>query len=288
MAETYGSTSARMLTSEAAQKFREAGVDTSVLDAEILISHALGRTRTYLVAHPEYEPSLEEIERYREYVDRRSRREPLAYIIGCREFYGIPFEVSPAVLIPRPETEILVDFAIQCLRDVPDPMVADIGVGSGAIAVSIAKHVPKAIVYGTDSSFEALEIANGNAECIGVQDRVYFLLGDLFEQVVGKKFDLIVSNPPYIPTAEIDKLQPEISKYEPRQALDGGPDGLDCYRRLTAEASGYLRDGGILAVEVGAGQSDSVKELFQVHGFRNIRTVRDLSGIERVVTGEAG
>lgn len=276
------------LLREAVEKLREAGADTPLLDAEVMLSRILACSRTHLLAHPQTRPPREAVEWFAQSVSRRSQREPLAYIVGEREFYGIRFEVTPAVLIPRPETEILVETAVTVLQGVPDPTVADVGVGSGAVAVSIAKSVPEAVVYATESSEATLEVAERNANRAGVSDRVQLLKGDLLEPLAGRSFDLIVSNPPYVPSAEIDRLEPEIAKYEPRQALDGGPDGLDYYRRLGPDAPEYLKAGGVLAVEVGAGQSPAVAKLFQANGFQDVRSVRDYSGIERVVLGERG
>jgi len=278
----------RELLLRAVDELRAAGVDTPVLDAEIMLSRTLGRSRTELLAHPEAVPPQEVVERFSGWVSRRSRREPLAYIIGEREFYGICFEVSPAVLIPRPETEILVETAIGLIKGVPAPRIADIGLGSGAVAVSIAKAAPDAVIYGTESSVDALEIARRNAQRADTQNRTHFLQGDLLEPLAGMTFRLIVSNPPYIPGSEIEGLQPEIAKYEPRQALDGGPDGLECHRRLAGGAGAYLEDKGVLAVEVGAGQADAVERLFRAAGLRGVRSVRDYGGVERVVLGERG
>ena len=273
---------AEQLLRDAVAKLKEAGVDTPVLDAEVLLSRATCRSRTDLLTHPEYQPSSHAAAQFQEWVARRTNREPLAYIIGEREFYGISFQVTPAVLIPRQETETLVDAAIELLKDRTHSLVADIGLGSGAVAVSIARSLSNATVYGTESSKAALEVAKLNA--VGLY--AYFLKGNLLEPLSGMQFDLIVSNPPYIPTAEIDNLAPEISKYEPRQALDGGPDGLDYHRRLTSESPAYLKCGGTLAVEVGMGQAEAVKKLFTESRFVDVRSVRDLMDIERVVLGD--
>ena len=275
---------AEQLLRDAVERLKKAGVDTPVLDAEVLFSKTTCRSRTVLLAHPEFQPSSDEADQFDQWVARRESREPLAYIIGEREFYGISFQVTPAVLIPRQETETLVDTAVELLKDKTNPLVADIGLGSGAVAVSIARAVPHAVVYGAEASDEALGIAERNARHAGV--RVTFLKGDLLAPLAGERFDLIVSNPPYIPTAEIDALPPEISKYEPRQALDGGPDGLDYYRCLASESPAYLNCAGILAVEVGFGQGDAVSRLFEDSNFIGIRTEEDLMHIKRVVFGE--
>lgn len=279
------SPTARQLLQTVASRLRESGVDTPILDAEVMFAEASGKPRTYPIAHPEYQPPHEVIERFNDWIERRACREPLAYIIGKREFFGIDFEVTPDVLIPRQETEVLVETAVNVLSGICAPVVADIGLGSGAIAVSIAKSVPDAVVYGTELSTSALEIARRNAERAGVDSQTHFLEGDLFEPLAGLRFDLIASNPPYIPSDEIDHLQPEVSKFEPRRALDGGPDGLDYYRLITKRAPEYLKPGGILAVEVGAGEAAMVEELFSVNGFSDVRSIFDYGGIERVVIG---
>lgn len=276
----------RQLLKDAVEKLHKADVATPVLDAQIMLSQVSGCSRIELIAHPELQLSPKAIRKFTEWVNRRSQREPLAYIIGQQEFFGICFEVTPAVLIPRPETEILVETVIEYLKNLDKPILADIGIGSGAVAVSIAKNVLNVVVFGTELSQAALDVARRNVEHAGVQDKVQILYGDLLEPLDGINFDLIVSNPPYIASGEIDNLQPEIAKYEPKQSLDGGPDGLDYYHRLSAEAPDYLKAGGILVVEVGFSQSDSVKVMFENEGFRNVRAKKDYNGIERVVMGE--
>jgi release factor glutamine methyltransferase len=248
-----------------------------------MLSKASGLSRAQILAHPEKGVSTEAVERFSEWVIRRSTREPLAYILGEKEFYSLCFEVTPAVIIPRPETEILVETALSIVKQKRHPVVADIGLGSGAVAISIAKNLQDGLVYGTEVSAEALEVARRNAERMGVCDWVCFLQGDLFEPLEDRSFDLIVSNPPYIPSGEIDCLEPEISKYEPRGALDGGPDGLDYFRRIATSAPEHVRPGGALALEVGMGQAESVRTLLSAAGFNNPRSIKDYAGIERVV-----
>ena len=276
------------LLRDVAGRLKAAGVDRSFLDAEVLLSKASGLSRMYLLAHPETELSADTVSKFEGWVCRRETREPLAYITGEKEFFGLCFEVTPAVLVPRPETEVLVETAADLLKEIANPEVADIGVGSGAVAVGIATADPDAVVWGTDTSLVALEIASRNAGRLGVGDRARFIEGDLLSPLVGRLFDLIVSNPPYIRTEEIARLAPEIANYEPRQALDGGPDGLCYHRRLARDAPEYLKAGGVLAVEVGMGQARAVQELFRTGGFQNVRSVQDYSRIERVVLGEKG
>lgn len=272
------------LLSEASSRLLNAGVETPLLDAEVLLSRAADLSRTQLVAHPEAVPTLPQSDRFCQWIDLRAARMPLAYIIGSREFFGLEFEVSPAVLVPRAETEILVERTIELLHDKPCT-IADLGVGSGAIAVSLAVSLREAHIYGTDCSGEALEIAHRNAEKHGVGQRVHLRHGDLLEPLDGPDFDAVVSNPPYVPSAEIPNLQPEVALHEPHGALDGGPDGLDYYRRIVPGARLYLRQGGWLLVEIGAGQSAEVCAMFCEAGYIDVRAVPDLAGIERVVMG---
>jgi release factor glutamine methyltransferase len=273
------------LLSDASAKLREAGIDTPILDAELLLTRAAGISRTRMMMHPELVPPSWDVQRFLGFVKRRVEREPLAYITGEREFYGLLFDVTSDVLIPRQDTEILVETAVKMLSGIEHPTVADVGLGSGAIAISVAKTIPTAVVFGTESSAPALEIARRNAERHGVLSQVRFLCGDLLEPLKNMNFDLIVSNPPYIPSADIDKLQPEVARFEPRQALDGGPDGLDAYRRLVVDAPPLLHRGGILAVEIGIGEDDPVSAMFKAHGLTNIRVIPDYAGLPRVVTG---
>ncbi len=277
----------RELLNEASERLRESGVDTPRLDAEVLLARAADSSRTALIAHPEAVPTAEQTARFREWVELRAKRMPLAYIIGSREFYGLEFEVTPAVLIPRPETEILVEATVDLLKGRPS-VIADLGVGSGAIAVALAVALPDAHVYGADCSEPALEVARRNADRHGVGKRVHLRHGDLLEPLDGLDFDAVVSNPPYIRSEEIAGLQPEVALYEPRGALDGGPDGLDYYRRIVPDARAFLRSDGWLLVEIGAGQSSDVCALFRENGYTDVRAVKDLAAIDRVVLGRLG
>jgi release factor glutamine methyltransferase len=276
----------RQLLEEAVAGLRAVGVETPILDAELMMSGALACSRTEIITHSDMQPPQHIVDRFHDWVGRRSKREPLPYILGEREFYGFSFEVTPAVLIPRQETEFLVEAAVSFLPNRPSPAVADIGLGSGCVAIAIAKSVPGVIAYGTESSPDALAVACRNAERLGVLDQVRFAHGDLFGPLESLEFDMIVSNPPYIPSADIDDLQIEVRLYEPREALDGGLDGLDVIRRLTSEAMPYLKYGGALAVEIGIGESVAVECLFRSAGFEEVHTIKDYSGIERVVIGE--
>lgn len=257
------------------------GIENSRLEAEWMLCRVVGLDRMGLYLNFDRPLTPTELADYRGMVLRRSRREPLQYILGDQEFRGLDFEVAPAVLIPRHDTEVLVEEALK--RAKPDALILDIGTGSGCIAISLAKELPQAEVHAVDLSAEALEVARRNAERHGVQ--VQFHQGSLFEPVAGKRFDLAVSNPPYIPAADIEALQPEVRDFEPRSALDGGPDGLDFYRRIVEQAPGYLTVEGYVIVEVGIGQAHSVAELLPRYGFGGIFTTEDPGGIERVVGG---
>ncbi|HEY4743672.1 MAG TPA: peptide chain release factor N(5)-glutamine methyltransferase, partial [Desulfuromonadaceae bacterium] len=222
-----------------------------------------------------------ELAAYRAMVARRAKREPLQHILGSQEFFGLEFEVTPDVLIPRHDTETLVTEALGRMPGARS--VLDIGAGSGCIAVALAKQLPEATVVAVDISSAALAVARRNAEKHGVS--IEFLAGSLLEPVAGRRFDLVVSNPPYIPTGDIAGLEPEVRDHEPRGALDGGADGLDAYRILVPAARACLNPGGWLLVEMGICQADAVAALFRQSGFGEIHTARDAGAIERVVGG---
>jgi release factor glutamine methyltransferase len=279
------STTVSGLLASGIRELQIAGVDTPKLDAELLLVKASGLNRTEILTHPDLTLSSTVTKQYLAYLSRRFRREPLAYITGERYFYDLLLHVTPDVLVPRQETEVLVEAALSISQGYQSPTIIDIGVGSGAIALAIAKHAKNATVFGTDTSAGALAAASANAE--GYQN-VTFALGDLFDPFPDIGFDLVVSNPPYIPSADIASLQPEVASYEPHQALDGGADGLDAYRRLIPESAKHLKIGGSLAVEIGIGESNSVMQLCAASGFSNIRSILDYAGIERVVTAIYG
>lgn len=259
------------------------GVENARLESEWLLCAATGLDRVGLYVNYEKPLSDSELKSCREMVARRAQREPLQYILGTQEFCGLDFEVNPAVLIPRHDTEVLVAEALKKCGSALK--ILDVGVGSGCIAVALARALPAAAVWGVDSSPAALEVARRNAQRHGAAIRL--LPGSLFEPVPDERFDLIVSNPPYIPTADIAGLQPEVRDYEPHAALDGGPDGLDCYHSLVPQSPGHLAPGGWLMVEVGTGQAAQVKEIFSQTGcFTELFIASDPSGIGRVVGGK--
>ena len=259
----------------------EKGVENARLEAEWLLCAITGMDRVGLYVNFEKPLTDAELAAYRALVARRAKREPLQYLLGSQEFYGLDFLVSPAVLIPRHDTEVLVE---EALRRAPAAgSILDIGVGSGCIAVVLAKALPEADVRGVEKSSEALALAQKNIERHAV--RVTLFEGSLFEPFTGQRFDLVVSNPPYIPTADLADLQPEVREYEPIAALDGGADGLDYYRTIVPAAPEHLAPGGWLLVEVGFGQAEAVQGMFADAGFTHIFTAKDPSLIERVVGG---
>jgi release factor glutamine methyltransferase len=255
-------------------------------DAEVLLLHASGRSRTDLLAHGEDEFSLAESLRYKSLLDRRAKGEPIQYITGETEFYGLPFRVTPDVLIPRPETEHLVETVVALARSFVAPRIVDIGAGSGAISVALAHHLPKARITTTDLSEAALAIARENVRSNGVADRICFLQGDLLAPLAGEKFDIIVSNPPYVPARDRDSLSVEVREYEPLLALFAGEDGLDIYRRLIPAAFVALTSGGFIALEIGYGQADAVQNFLRAAGFAQIEFTPDLQSIPRVAAAQ--
>jgi release factor glutamine methyltransferase len=263
-----------------------AGVESPRLEAQLLLAQALGTRRAAVVAGIYAEPSEAQDRDFERLVQAREQRIPLAYLRGTQEFYGLTFRVGPAVLIPRPETELLVEFALEKMGSAG--VVADVGTGSGCIVTAILVHAEQARGVGFDLSSSALDIARFNVGHNGVADRVRLVRGDLLTAAAGARCDVIVSNPPYIPSVEIADLAPEVRDAEPRLALDGGADGLECYRRLARQALWALRPGGWLAVEVGRGQAPEVAALWQAAGWREIVTRPDLAGIERLVCGRKG
>ena len=271
----------RVALARAAAVLEKANIEEARLDAEILLAHALGITRAQLHAHPQGQLSSAELANYRQLIERRARHEPVAYIIGHQEFYGLDLLVDSRVLIPRPETELLVEKAIETSQR--RSVVTDVGTGSGAIAVSLAIHLPQVLVYATDASAGALEVAARNCRRHGVEDRVHLLQGHLLEPLP-EPVDLIAANLPYVSQAEWAQLPPEINCYEPRAALDGGLDGLDRIRRLLARAGEYLRPQGAILLEIGATQGEAVVALARCHfPAARVEIARDYAGLDRVV-----
>jgi release factor glutamine methyltransferase len=290
--------SIRTATREGAAVLARAGIESARLDAEVLLAGILGVRREDLYVQYARVLTAEEEKLFRDVLERRAIGEPVAYIAGRREFWSLDFAVSPEVLIPRPETELLVESALACLKRLPPPMTnpaggtgqfqaLDLGTGSGAIAVSLANERGDLAVWATDLSGPALAMARLNARRHGVAPRVQFFHGDLFEPVAGRKefFDVIVSNPPYIPSAELANLAPDVRDWEPGMALDGGVAGLDFYRRIIAEAPLYLTPEGFLLVEIGPDLAVRVRELLAASGqYEECAVHPDYSGRPRVVS----
>lgn len=264
------------------QYFSDKGVESPRLDAEVLLSHILGKDRLYLYVNFDQPLQSDELAAYREAVKKRVQRQPVAYIIGQKEFMGLDFIVSPAVLIPRPDTEILVEAILAKIQELPNLSILDLGTGSGAIIISLLAKVTSACGTAVDISREALKIAAVNAEKNSVYSRLTLLAGDLYGPVGDQVYDVIVSNPPYIPNADIAGLEQEVQR-EPAQALAGGHDGLDFYRRIVDSADKHLKSGGLLAFEVGINQAEAVADLGNKAGLMAEGIIKDYGGIDRVV-----
>jgi release factor glutamine methyltransferase len=260
-------------------------VESPTIDARLLLEAAAPVSRAEILADPHRTLDSEAEARLEDFVARRERREPVSQILGRKGFWTLMLNVGPAVLSPRPETETILDVVLPAFPPERAFSVLDLGVGSGAILLSILAERPKAKGLGVDVSEEALAVARDNAALLGLERRTALLRTDWTAGLGDASFDLVVSNPPYIPTAEIETLQPEVRDHEPRLALDGGPDGLDAYRLLAPEILRVLRPGGQFAVEVGIGQAAVVERLFQTAGAEEIVTHNDLAARARVVAG---
>jgi release factor glutamine methyltransferase len=297
----------------AIRRLAAAGCDTPRLDAELLLAHTLQQDRTWLYTHPQFSLDNKQLNSFETLLRRREQREPVAYIIGVKEFFGLEFEVNPHVLTPRPETELLVETALRIRKSPSQRMgngewgmghggslisnlqskiqnlkskIVDVGTGSGCIAISLTKNLPGASFLAIDASAEALQLARRNAERHGVADRITFLQGDLLQPLTSA-VDLIVSNPPYVSQPELVTAMPEVSRYEPHLALDGGPDGLDVIRRLLTQAREKLNPGSALMVEIGSNQGPVVAQLAKFHFPQaNSRIERDLAGRDRLLVVE--
>ena len=269
----------------ARDRLREAQVDSPVIDARLLVEAAAGVTRLDLITDP-YRPLSEaQAQALDAYVERRSRREPVSHILGRKGFWKIMVQVSPHVLTPRPETEVIVDHALRAFTEGEPFTVLDLGVGSGAILLAILAERPAARGLGVEVSEEALAVARENAANLGLANRTALLRGDWTAGLGADGFDLVVSNPPYIRTGDLAGLEPEVRDHEPRLALDGGEDGLRDYRVLAGEVLRVLKPGGLFLVETGAEQGEDVSGLFHAAGAQGVGVLKDLSGRDRVVTG---
>lgn len=255
-------------------------------DAETLLMHALSQNRAFLISHSKDLLAAQFLVHFEACIARRAVGEPIQYIVGEQEFYGLPFFVQPGILIPRPETEHLVEAALVAAAVWPKPRILDIGTGSGAIAVSIAHALPQSEVTAVDISPIALEVAARNATRNLPADRVRLLQSDLFSALPGEQFEIIASNPPYVPLADKEELSLEVRSYEPEGALFAGIDGLSIYRRLIPEAYDHLQSSGWLLLEIGYGQQQAISKLLQQAGFEKIAFLPDLQGIPRVAQAQ--
>jgi release factor glutamine methyltransferase len=268
---------------EGAQVLRAAGVTDARRESGSLLAHAIRRDRTFVVTHAEEPLESAAIDAFRKLIDRRAAGEPLQYLTGHQEFFKLDFEVTPDVLIPRPETELMVEISLELLKDDLDPFIADIGTGSGCVAISLLHELRVAHAIATDISPLALQIAQRNAARHGVTDRLTVIESDCFAKVnADRSFSLIASNPPYIRDDEMETLQREVG-YEPRTALAGGPDGLDIVRRLLREASPFLQPDGYFVFEIGFGQNALVEQLINREVWELTEMRPDLQGIARAV-----
>jgi release factor glutamine methyltransferase len=260
-----------------------AASDSASLDAQVLLCEVLGVERAYLLAHPEAELTDDSLTRFEALVGRAAQGEPLPYILGRRAFYDRELIVTPDVLIPRPETELLLEQALAAAQQLDAPVVADIGTGSGALAVTFAARIPAARVYAVDVSPAALAVARRNAEAQGVAERVEFLQGDLLSPLIERGIlpDIVMANLPYIAADEVPTLA--VSRYEPHLALDGGPDGLVLIRRLFDQLRGYRRPGMLVLLEIGAGQGVAVLEAAAVLPLASAAVHDDYAGLDRIV-----
>lgn len=271
----------------AAKELEQAGISEPFREANLLLGNVLSKPRAYLISHGSDILTAVQTDGFLEFVKRRMAHEPFHYITGEKEFFGLPFHVDRSVLIPRPETELLVSEAIEFLKGRASPKFLEIGVGSGCISVSILHNIREAVGKACDISEAALRTAAANAERHAVDGRLSLVLSDVFSGVAEQKFDLIVSNPPYIPAGDVAGLDPDVRDFEPRTALtDGTDDGLAIVRRIIHDAPGYLTKSGRVMFEFGFGQEAAVAPLFDARVWKNVRIEKDLAGIPRIAVAD--
>ncbi|MFO7447776.1 MAG: peptide chain release factor N(5)-glutamine methyltransferase [Ignavibacteriaceae bacterium] len=264
------------------------GIESPKLNAELLLAHILKFKRIDLYLSFDRPLKQNEIDDYRNLLKRRAGFEPLQYILGKVEFYGLSFKVNSSALIPRPETEILVEHVINFVNEnaVSPLRILDIGTGSGIIAVSLAKNLPDASITGIDISNDALELAKENAVLNSVDNQIEFVQADILNYGITDKYDIVVSNPPYVSLKDYAELKPELKVHEPRIALTDNSDGLNFYRQISSSSKNILKEGGRTFYELGQGQFEDVSKILEQNNFINIKTKKDYLGIERVITGE--
>lgn len=295
MTEVAIDRSVRSLLKQGIGQLREANVPSFTLAAELLLLHVANRDRTWLYAHPEEILSADTATQYFALIQRRASGEPTQHLTGKQEFWGLEFEVTPDVLIPRPETEHLIEVALDrlALRAGRSPLITgngltlvDVGTGSGCIAIALAKELPDATIYATDISAAALDVARRNAARLGFADRIRFLASNLFEALSPVRFDLIVSNPPYVGRGAAKTLAREVREHEPEVALYGGEGGYEFYAELVAQSHEFLKPGGLLVLELGHDSLPAVQLLLDPSRWTNIGVTSDLAGIPRVLAAE--
>lgn len=268
---------------EASRLLQTAGVPEARREAGSLLSFVIGKDRTFLISHAEDQLDDSALHRFREAVERRAEREPLQYITGVQDFYGREFRVTPDVLIPRPETELLVEAALEMIAGTPEPLICDVGTGSGCIAVTLLCERADARAVAVDVSEAALEVATQNASQHGVSERIAFKISDCFDAVQLTTFDLIVSNPPYVSADAHAGLQREVRDHEPLVALSPGADGLSVIRRLLDDAANFVKPGGHMIMEIGFDQGEKVQKLIDQKLWRLVEIHPDLQSIPRIV-----
>lgn len=266
-----------------ARRFRACGIESAVLDAQLIVGCAVGLERARLCAAPERRLSAAECARVEALAERRARREPMAYLLGAREFWSLRFSVGEGILVPRPESETLIEAALEAMPERNAPLrVLDLGTGSGCLLLALLTERPRAMGLGVDRSARACALARANAAALGLSRRARFIVGD-WGAALGGEFDLIVANPPYVAETEAGRLVPEIGRYEPREALFGGRDGLSAYRALAPDLARLLAPGGVAVVEHGAGQGAKAAEILEQAGLRAVARRADLAAVERCV-----
>jgi release factor glutamine methyltransferase len=276
--------SIKVLLSTASEALSAAGVAEPVKQARDLLALAIGKDKAFVIAHPEYEPAPEELERYVDFVKRRSAHEPFQHISGKQEFFGLNFLVTPDVLIPRPETELIVEAGIRILERSEAPVFCEVGTGSGCISVALLHELPKAAAVGLEISPEAIEIARENADRNYVSDRLELRRSDVMTALrEDERFDLIASNPPYVPARDLDSLQAEVRDHEPHIALTDGGSGLSIIETIVKTAPGHLRPGGTLLLEIGFNQGAAVESMLRELLWAEVELFPDLQGIPRMV-----
>ncbi|MFU0824879.1 peptide chain release factor N(5)-glutamine methyltransferase [Clostridium sp.] len=266
---------------------KSAGIDTYMLDAQLLLQKVLNKDKLFITINRDFEISLEEEKEYFDMVELRKNKMPVKYILGECEFMGLNFNVREGVLIPRPDTEILVEEVIERIKENDYREICDVCCGSGAIGISIGRFVEDTRVYCCDISDIACQVTEENINKLGMQDRVKIFKSDLLDEAIikNRKFDAVVSNPPYIKEEVIPTLMDDVKNYEPHIALDGGKDGLDFYRKITEQSLQVLNKGGLLAFEIGYDQGEEVQAILRDRGFTDVKCIRDLAGLNRVITG---